>query len=82
MRIICWLFGCDFNHTGPCCRRCGEHLYEGDVIQSGYLTHLKYLYWRFKNRLFGARCEICGRRLRDGQEYYCSDECGEKWIPF
>lgn len=87
LRLTCRLKSCD---GSPYCERCGTDLYDPDYIQIGKLDPLFRLYWRVRKplrrllRTIGPkRCDHCGKKYVKGyDEYLCSEECHDNWLPF
>lgn len=87
-RFRCYLFGCDASQ-GCECERCGTHLYDNQQafrIEPCWLVRFmqERWYWirRFAEVWIGRKCDVCGKRYWGGDRYTCSDECGDKWVPF
>ena len=83
-RPRCVLLGCQLD--GPCCHYCGTDLYDAAFIQSGWLEPVFRLGWRIRSivRRFGPKhCRECGKKyVRGYDEYLCSEECHDNWLPF
>jgi hypothetical protein len=85
MRLRCHLLGCAVDDYA-CCGYCFAGLYDIDFIQTGKLEPLFRLYWRIRNvlrKLGPKRCDQCGKKyVRGYDEYLCSEECHDNWLPF
>lgn len=83
-RLVCQLISCSAGDF-PECHRCGAEIY-GTFIDPGLLEPLFRIYWRIRGaiRKLGLRnCDECGKRFKRGyNEYLCSEECHEHWLPF
>jgi hypothetical protein len=88
MRIRCWFFGCEVGSEpfeGHCCHRCNADLYENFLQAGGGLVEfIRTMVHRWKHSRFMRhhQCEVCGKDLWWTEDYCCSDECRDKWIPF
>lgn len=88
-RLRCHLLGCVCD-SDPGCHRCGAGLYDADFVQFGRLDFVFRAYYRalrFVRRFTGRRCDVCDRwywPLRQGfpDEWTCSRECADEWLPF
>lgn len=85
IRARCQLLGCEVSRHIPACGNCGAGLYD-DFVQYGKLDPIFRFYWRTINALrkLGPRkCKQCGKKYRRGyNEYLCSEECHDNWLPF
>lgn len=83
MRLRCQLFGC-CTYDMPECFRCRAYVYDEDFLEHGILTpslwRLKHWWWSVTRR-----CAVCHARMwwhHRYDEYTCSRECFDQWIPF
>ena len=85
MRIRCVLWGCWCDQNSSC-PKCGAALYDADYIQIGKLEWIRKVVGFFRGiyRFANRRCEVCGKKIRFNRhdDYTCSDECFDKWLPF
>jgi len=85
-RIACHLLGCIEAEQYPGCYRCDHGIYDAEYVQYGKLEPLFRLYWWARGvirKLGPKKCQQCGKKYRHGyDEYLCSEECHENWLPF
>ena len=85
LRLRCRLIGCD-HVRDPGCVRCGADIYDPLFIEYGLLDPLLRAWWEFRRwlrKIGPRRCCHCGKRYRRGyDEYVCSSECLDAWLPF
>lgn len=84
-RPKCVLLGCATDDL-PCCARCGADLYDYEFLQSGWLDpvfRLTSKVLRLIRKLGPKKCRQCGKKYRRGyDEYLCSSECFDNYLPF
>lgn len=83
MRLMCRVFGCAYDDHCSC-PRCGEDLYSGMFIQIGWLNPIYNLIhkWKMNRKYRYHPCEVCGHPMYFSNDYCCSKECYDDWIPF
>ncbi len=85
-RVTCRLLGCVAADNYPGCARCEAGIYDIEFVQIGRLDFAFRWYWaarRFVQRFTGRKCDVCYRRYWRGRDQWvCSDECFDKWLPF
>lgn len=93
-KFTCWLIG--HRDTGDGygqeCGRCGDErfLYDDDAWTDreryGVVDPLREFWRAIRRRLLYRYCLRCGKRIwrwrSNGCPDFCSDRCGDNWIPF
>lgn len=87
-RILCRVWGCigTPESNGYDCKRCRTNLYEGLWVEpDGSLMRWYYrliAWWLYRSYYRFHRCEVCDAALFLTDDYCCSDDCYDNWIPF
>ena len=88
-RLSCWWNGCDIDHYGNYCLRCGvDLLNEKPLFNLGFVQSVRYAIeneiLRFRYKFFRT-CRECDKSLFMRKPYktdFCSKKCYDEWLPF